>query len=270
MSARERQLAYSDVQHAMHDEAGRRKKARKIIAVLSHFLGRDDLDGLRALDLGSSTGFISDELRRAGASVLGVDIDAPGLAAARQRFPADIHWLMADGSALPLPDRSVDLVVFNQIYEHVVDPDAVLAEIRRVLRPDGAGYLGLGNRRTLMEPHVRLPFASWLPPAVADRYVRLMRRGDRYHERFRTKPGLRRLVSGLHVWDYTWTVIAEPQRFSADDMLRGPMTRVPLWVLRLMSPVVPTYIWVATTAPAQPRGPAPATPPSPVSGRVGG
>ena len=34
------------------------------------------------------------------------------------------------------------MVVFNHIYEHVVDPDAVLAEIRRVLRPDGVVYLG--------------------------------------------------------------------------------------------------------------------------------
>ncbi len=266
MSERERQLAYSDVQQAMHDETGRRTKARKIIAVLTHFFGRERLDGLVALDLGSSTGYISDELRRAGAAVIGADIDAPGLASAQRRFPAGIGWLLADGSALPLPSASIDVIVFNQIYEHVVDPDAVLSEIRRVLRPGGAAYLGLGNRLTVMEPHVSLPFASWLPPSLADRYVRLAGRGDRYHERFRTKAGLRRLTTGLHVWDYTWTIIAEPRRFCADDMVRGPLQRVPLWVLRLMSPVTPTYIWIATTAPARPRGAPTVQPPTPVAG----
>jgi ubiquinone/menaquinone biosynthesis C-methylase UbiE len=198
---RQPQLAYSESQLLMHDESGRRTKAQKMIRVLTHFLGVESLEGLTAVDLGCSTGFIADELRRAGAAVIGVDIDAPGLAAARARFPAGIAWALADGVALPLQDASVDLVVFSQIYEHVVDPDAVVAEIRRVLKPGGAAYLGLGNRLTLVEPHVRLPLASWLPPKLADRYVRATRRGDRYHERFRTKPGLRRLVHGLHVWD---------------------------------------------------------------------
>lgn len=267
MSAdRQPQLAYSELQSLMHDESGRRTKARKIIAVLRHFLGRDAFDGLVAVDLGCSTGFMSDELRQAGATVIGVDIDAPGLVAARARFPAGIGWALADGSALPLPDQSVDLLVFSQIYEHVVDPDAVMSEITRVLRPGGAAYLGLGNRLTLVEPHVKLPLASWLPPALADRYVRLAGRGDRYHERFRTKPGLRRMVQGLSVWDYTWTVIAEPGRFAADDMVRGPIARVPLRVLRLLAPVVPTYIWVGTVDAAAPRGAPTTAPPVPVSG----
>src|SRR6476660_8184676 len=64
---REPQLAYSELKSDMLDEDGRRKKAAKIVTVLKHFLGRDDLDGLIALDIGCSTGFIADELNRAGA-----------------------------------------------------------------------------------------------------------------------------------------------------------------------------------------------------------
>ena len=64
-------------------------------------------------------------------------------------------------------------MVLNHIYEHVVDPDAVLREIRRVLAPDGVVYLGLANRLGVVEPHYRLPFLSWLPHGpLADRYVR--------------------------------------------------------------------------------------------------
>jgi SAM-dependent methyltransferase len=251
---RQLQLAYSDSQSAMHDEAGRRAKAAKIIAVTTHFLGRSDLAGLTALDLGSSTGFIADELRRAGAMVIGLDIDEPGLTAARRRFPAGILWMLADGTGIPLPDRSVDLVVFNQIYEHVVDPDAVMAEIRRVLKPEGVAYLGLGNRLTLWEPHVRLPFASWLPAGLADHYVRAAGRGDAYYERFRLRRGLRRMVGDLAVWDYTWTVIAEPDRFAARDIVRGAVAKLPVATLRLLAPVVPTYIWLATPGHQSPRG----------------
>src|SRR5690606_5740790 len=155
---RTKQLEYSQLQEKMLDEAGRRAKATKMLRVLEHFLGRRGLDGLLVADIGCSAGFIADELHRAGARTIGVDIDVPGLARAQERFGDGVSFLCADGERLPLADESIDIAVFNHIYEHVVDPDAVVAELRRVLRPDGVIYLGLGNRWGIMEPHYRLPF----------------------------------------------------------------------------------------------------------------
>jgi SAM-dependent methyltransferase len=198
--------------------------------------------------------------------VTGVDIDEPGLARARERFGDRIEFVRADGEDLPWPDASVDAVVFNHIYEHVVDPDAVLAEIRRVLRPDGAVYLGLGNRLGVWEPHLRLPFLSWLPAGAADRYARLAGRGDHYHERYRTRAGLRRLCRGLRVWDYTYTVLAEPVRFGAGDMVPAPLRSAPPALWRAAGPLVPTYVWVGTPGTAAPRGPVARVAPKPVDG----
>jgi SAM-dependent methyltransferase len=248
------QLAYSDLQADMLDEQGRRRKAAKILAVLRHFLGVEDLSGLRALDIGCSAGFISDELRLAGAAVIGLDIDEPGLDKARQRFGEHVDFIAAPGSAIPLPSKSVDVVVFNHIYEHVPDPDAVMAEIARVLRDEGVVYLGLGNRLGVMEPHYKLPFLSWLPRWLADRYVRLAGRADSYYEAFRTRSGLRRLCGGLTVWDYTYTVLSQPDRFAADDLVPRRLRRAPLAFWRALSPVLPTYIWVGTPATHAPRG----------------
>ncbi len=76
------QLEYSEFQSAMLDEAKRRRKAAKIIAVLAHFLGRAErpLEGLTVADIGCSAGFIADELALAGARhTFGIDIDVPGL-----------------------------------------------------------------------------------------------------------------------------------------------------------------------------------------------
>lgn len=251
---RGKQLAYSELQSKMLVEHERRAKGAKIVTVLTHFLGRADLAGLRVLDLGCSTGFISHELHRAGASVTGVDIDEPGLARARERFGGVIPFVCADGEALPWPSGSVDAVVFNHIYEHVVDPDAVMAEIRRVLRPGGVVYLGLGNRLGIVEPHYGLPFLSWLPYRAADRYVSFLGRADRYHERFRTRAGLRRLCRGLRVWDYTHTVLSEPARFAADDMVPGRLAAAPAAFWRLLTPVIPTYVWVGTPGSSRPAG----------------
>jgi SAM-dependent methyltransferase len=45
--------------------------------------------------------------------------------------------LIADGHRLPFADQSVDAVWIQAVLEHVLDPQQVVAEIHRVLRPDG-------------------------------------------------------------------------------------------------------------------------------------
>ena len=84
-------------------------------------------------DIGCSAGFISDELAEAGAAqVAGIDIDIPCLGKAQERFGKRVSFVCGDGERLPFRDGSFDAIVFNHIYEHVVDPDAVVRELHRV------------------------------------------------------------------------------------------------------------------------------------------
>jgi ubiquinone/menaquinone biosynthesis C-methylase UbiE len=265
---REAQLAYSELMDKMLDENHRRKKARKISTVLLHFLGRTDFKDLVVVDVGCSAGYIADSIADQGGQVFGIDIDVPGLAKAHARFGEQVGFLCADGEQLPFPDGSVDVVVFNHIYEHVVDPVAVLRDITRVLAPGGAVYLGLGNRLGIMEPHYRLPFLSYLTPPLADRYVRAFKRADSYYERFRTRPGLRKLVHGLHVWDYSLSILVEPDRFAAEDMVPPKLRKVPAAVWKAGMPLLPTYIWVGSTG-VGPKGDPLVVPPAPVLTRSG-
>jgi len=251
---REEQLDYSERMAAMLDESMRRQKAAKILAVVRHALGRQDLTGLRALDVGCSAGFIADEIARAGAVTAGVDIDEPGLARARERFGDRVDFRFARGEALPFDDGEMDIVVLNHIYEHVVDPQAVVTDIYRVLSNDGVLYLGLGNKLGVMEPHYRLPFLSWLPPGMADRYVRAFGRSDHYYERFKTRSGLKALFRAFDVWDYTLPVLAEATDFSGDDVVPSWATRIPEPVLAMTLPLVPTYIWAAFKRGGSPAG----------------
>src|ERR687887_149352 len=110
------QLAYSEIQSAMLEEDKRRRKAAKLIAVLTHFLGRADLSGLTVADVGCSAGFISDELAAAGAGhTVGIDIDVPGLKRAKDSFGERIGFVCANGERLPFPDGTFDAIVFNHI-----------------------------------------------------------------------------------------------------------------------------------------------------------
>jgi ubiquinone/menaquinone biosynthesis C-methylase UbiE len=253
-SERRQQLQYSELMEKMLDEEHRRAKARKLLGVLRHFLGRSHLDGLRVADVGCSAGFIADELADAGGLTVGIDIDEPGLAKASHRFGDRVLFVLGDGERLPVADRSLDVIVFNHIYEHVVEPDAVFTELHRVLADNGALYLGLANRLGILEPHHRLPFLSYLPTPLADLYVRLSGRGDKYYERLRTRPTLRGLARGFTVWDYTLSVIREPQLFASEEVIPGPLRSMPTAALKTLMPVIPTYIWVATKDGASPAG----------------
>jgi 2-polyprenyl-3-methyl-5-hydroxy-6-metoxy-1,4-benzoquinol methylase len=179
---RERQLAYSDSQVLMLDEESRRAKATKIAAIIQHFRGRSSLDGLDVLDVGCSGGIVADELHRRGARMVGLDIDIPGLSKARDRFAESASFICADSERMPLADASVDVVICNHVYEHVVDPEQLLAELRRVVRPDGLLYLGpatgwVSSNRTIGRR------SSLVATAAAHRYVRIFARADHYHGR---------------------------------------------------------------------------------------
>ena len=92
-----------------------------------------------ALDLGCGTGwFTGDVGARSGAGLtLGADL-APGmLRYARSAGSSDLAWLAADAEALPLADNSVDLIFSNLMIQWAKNPETVLSECRRILRPGG-------------------------------------------------------------------------------------------------------------------------------------
>jgi 2-polyprenyl-6-hydroxyphenyl methylase/3-demethylubiquinone-9 3-methyltransferase len=103
----------------------------------------------RALDVGCGGGLLAEELAALGFRVTGVDPSIPSLEVAR-RHAADagleIEYLPGAGEALPLPDASFDVAVCCDVLEHVDDVERVVAEIGRVLRPDGLFVYDTINR----------------------------------------------------------------------------------------------------------------------------
>jgi ubiquinone/menaquinone biosynthesis C-methylase UbiE len=96
-----------------------------------------DLRGQRVLDLGCGTGRLSAALAEQGiARVWGVDASAEMLAVARERLPGSVGLKQAHAEELPFRDGWFDRVVMWLVV-HLVDRPAALAEIARVLVPDG-------------------------------------------------------------------------------------------------------------------------------------
>ena len=109
-------------------------------------------DPVTVLELGSGTGKLTTELVALGHDVHATDPDAAMLAVLQRRLP-DVRASVATAERIPLPDRSVDVVVAAQCF-HWFDLDEALPEIARVLKPGGRLAL-VWNRTDERIPWVR-------------------------------------------------------------------------------------------------------------------
>lgn len=93
------------------------------------------------LDLGAGAGHGTRELKRRyrSAQVVALDVSAQmlALAGARSHFFHRFSRVAADAQQLPLRDASIDLIFSNLMLQWLAQPDAAIAEARRVLKPEG-------------------------------------------------------------------------------------------------------------------------------------
>ena len=106
--------------------------------------------GDHVLDLGCGPGTAVRNAAREGVGVTGVDPSEPMLREARlltrlHRPAGDVDWIMAGAEELPLPDASVRVCWSLASVHHWPDLDAGIAEVRRVMLPDGI-FLALERR----------------------------------------------------------------------------------------------------------------------------
>jgi SAM-dependent methyltransferase len=230
----------------MYDEEGRGAKAEKVIAILDDYL--DDVSTLSILDVSCSTGLIPRRFASHFATVTGIDIDEGAVAFAHGNNDLpNVEFHVMDALYTTFPDDSFDVVVCNQMYEHVPDARQLLREIRRILVPGGVCYFGATNRLKVIETHYgRIPFLSYLPKRFANLYLKVLGRGNCYYETLYTYWALKRMCSEFDVVDYTETVVRQPERFSAADMVPpgSLQQKLALTLLRFAYWLSPGYIWL--------------------------
>lgn len=112
---------------------------RTILAML------DPLPGGRLLDMGCGDGAYTKEwaARVQPAELHGVEIWEDAVSVARERG-LTVH--IADlNEPLPLLDSFFDVILCNQVLDHLYNPDNLLREVHRLLRPNGYAIISIGN-----------------------------------------------------------------------------------------------------------------------------
>jgi len=96
----------------------------------------------RVLEVGVGGGNV---LEHIGGMQFGIDLSPFILRKARARLGARASLVRSDAMALPFRDGAFDRVYCSEVLEHVLDPESVIREMRRVLAPGGIAVISVPN-----------------------------------------------------------------------------------------------------------------------------
>jgi len=125
------------------------------------------------LDFGCGDGKYSNYLHNLGNKVWGIEIEKKRLNKAKLFKNKKLDFKIYEGGKIPFKKNSFDIVILNEVLEHVKDENMTLIEIKRVLKKDGIIILYVPNRNFPLEGHgmdlfglkvnFPIPFLPWLP-----------------------------------------------------------------------------------------------------------
>jgi 2-polyprenyl-3-methyl-5-hydroxy-6-metoxy-1,4-benzoquinol methylase len=161
---------------------------RKRLRIIREMIGA--ADGLDLLEVGSGGGHILRQFPRARLTAL--DVSNVYLDLARQNLAGyDVRFVKGEVDKLALPAASFDRIICSEVLEHTVDPEAILATLARLLRPDGVAVITIPNDPAIARWKRwirRTPVGYWLRR-------RIEWGGDAYHLHQWTPSAFERLLS---------------------------------------------------------------------------
>ena len=168
-------------------------KSHKRAAILQRY---EAIEARRVLEIGSGFGTnLAVWIALYGADAVGVEAGSEGfdegyrasriLLAANGIDPGRV--INASGEALPFSDGSFDIVYSANVLEHTSDPQLVLSEALRVLRPGGLLHMELPNFLSYFEGHYLVPMPPVLRRPVLSWWVRLLGRDPAFSRTLRTE-----------------------------------------------------------------------------------
>jgi len=208
------------------------RKSMKIISILSEF---KDLSGSKVLDIGCGKGLIAKNLGKYCKEIISVDVKDKRLDKEGYKFE------LVKDEKLPFKDNSFDIVISNQVIEHVNDQNIHINEIYRVLKNGGICYLATPNRYWPIEPHYYLPFLGMLPSKIADFYLRIFWNKDYDVKLLSYNKLTNKLKKYFAIKDFTLEIIKNQKKYH----LEKKYVFIPIFIVNLLNKnLFPSFIFV--------------------------
>lgn len=189
------------------DLASLSKEADKVKAPLARFrrwlAGTDNQGHYRArvgqtvLDIGSGSCLSLLEMRAMGVEAYGVEAD-PNVRSIADHFGLRVH--IGSIHDHPFPGVSFDLIVLNQVIEHVPDPLALLNLVKERLKPGGRVVLSFPNTTSIQAARSGVRWINWHVPYHQHHF------NGRSFEKLAVQAGYE-LVAARTITPNLWTVL---------------------------------------------------------------
>jgi len=166
--------------------------------------------GLEILEVGSGGGHVLRMFRRS--KLTACDVSGVLLENARRKLAGyDVRFVKGELADAGFADASFDRVICTEVLEHVEDPEAVLADLARVLRPTGRAVITLPNDPLILRAKalLRRTPVGWLWRN------RIEWGGDKYH---------------LHRWTPAEMQALLERYFVVEERRSSPVDAVPIRV----------------------------------------
>ena len=171
----------------------------------------------RMLEIGCAGGFFLDEARRAGFDVTGVELNADMAEHARETLGLTVHCGMFEDAGLT--PGSFDVIVVQDVLEHVRGPIAFVSSIAQLLRPGGCFF-------------IRGPLEDQMKDRVYLRFRRLTRRGNAivreapFHLQGFTRESFARVIKSAGLMPQTLVVSRTPPQWDFGSAKKAAATLV--------------------------------------------
>jgi ubiquinone/menaquinone biosynthesis C-methylase UbiE len=112
------------------------------------------------VDIASGEGYGSNILSAHASKVTGIDISPQAVAHANSKYKkSNLEFIVGSAFDIPMPDKSVDVLISFETIEHHAEHELMMQEIRRVLKEDGMVIISSPDKRTYSDiPGYKNPY----------------------------------------------------------------------------------------------------------------
>lgn len=223
----------------------RSAKAQAIWHTLASRWGTDIAQG-QWVDIGCGSGDIAAHLATKVQKIVGMDPEPwPRWSGLAHDHP-NLTLLVGsyDAERTVIPPESADVLICNQVYEHVPDPIGLICFIHRTLKPGGYCYFAGPNLLFPLEPHVYWPFIHWLPRRLARKIMALTGSKKVLDANSAHYWRLRSWFDGFEVYDALPLIVSAPEAYGREGFFWKILAKFPASLINALAFTSPGFVFL--------------------------